>query len=98
MPSVSELIKVSRKDFKLMVLDGYESFIKKRRLSVPLDLIRKLDDHRSATKWEDGHTTPQEKFLLKSWFLMDHGLSVTQGLLNKGVMDPNFNFMKFLQS
>ncbi len=92
-PSVSELIKVSRKDFKAMVIQGYSKFVKKRRLLVSNNQLSKLETYNSKTEWEDRHTTPEEKFLLKAWFLMDHGVSVTQGLIKKGVMAPGFNLL-----
>lgn len=87
-PSVSELIKISRKDFQPMMIDGFISFVKKRRLNIPESLMKALQSHASVTEWEDDYTTPEEKFLLRAWFLMDHGISVTQGLIQKGVMNP----------
>ncbi|KMP12098.1 hypothetical protein UZ36_02045 [Candidatus Nitromaritima sp. SCGC AAA799-C22] len=87
-PSVSELIKISRKDFQPRVVDGYHAFVKKRRLNIPPSLYEEMENHRSLTSWEDQHTTPEEKLLLKFWFLMDHGINITQGLVQKGVFSP----------
>lgn len=96
-PSVSELIKISRKEFKPMLVDGFNAFIKKRRLAIPEALVSKLEQYRSKTEWEDPHTTVEEKFLLRFWFLMDHGVNVTQGLLNKGVLDPGADLWGYLK-
>ncbi len=92
-PSVSELIKISRKDFKPLAIDGYNTFVKKRRLSVPPDLYDVVKTHLSLTSWEDQYTTPEEKLLLKFWFLMDHGVSITQGLVQKGIFKPEADLL-----
>ncbi|MDH5457524.1 MAG: hypothetical protein OEY26_02295 [Nitrospinota bacterium] len=98
LPSVSELIKISRKDFQPMVIEGYNAFVKKRRLDIPESLMRDLKKHDSVTEWEDTHTTPEEKFLLRCWFLMDHGVSITQGLVQKGALNPGADVWDFLKS
>ena len=98
LPSVSELIKISRKDFQPMVIEGFNAFVKKRRLDIPESLMRDLKKHDSVTEWEDTHTTPEEKFLLRCWFLMDHGVSVTQGLVQKGALNPGVDVWDFLKS
>ena len=95
-PSVSELIKVSRKDFKPLIIKGFAAFVKKKRLDIPGNLLASLEAHKSATGWEDPQTTPEEKFLLKAWFLMDHGISVTQGVLKRGAMRPRFNLLNLV--
>ncbi|CAI2718860.1 hypothetical protein [Nitrospina watsonii] len=95
-PSVSELIKISRKEFKPILVDGFNAFIKKRRLAIPDSLIREMEQHRSTTEWEDPQTTVEEKILLRFWFLMDHGVTITQGLLNKGVMEPGADLLAYL--
>ena len=64
-PSVSELIKISRKDFKPLVVDGYNSFIKKRRLNISSDLYNAVAKHKSLTSWEDQFITTEEKLLFK---------------------------------
>jgi len=97
-PSVSELIKISRKEFQPLLLQGYESFIKKRRLTIPGELHQALKEYRSKTSWEDAYTTPEEKFLLRCWFLMDHGVSITQGLVNKGVLNPETDLSGYMNS
>lgn len=97
LPSVSELIKISRQDFQPMVVEGFNAFVKKRRLSVPDSLMQELDKHASVTEWEDTCTTPEEKFLLRAWFLMDHGVTITQGLIQKGVMSPGSDLWEFLK-
>ncbi len=98
LPSVSELIKISRKDFQPMPVEGFNTFVKKRRLNIPGSLMRDLKEHVSVTEWEDVHTTPEEKFLLRCWFLMDHGVSITQGLVQKGVLNPGSDLWDFLKS
>jgi hypothetical protein len=98
LPSVSELIKISRKDFQPMLVEGFNVFVKKKRLSIPDSLMRELKEHSSVTEWEDAHTTPEEKFLLRCWFLMDHGVLVTQGLVHKGVLNPGSDVWDFLKS
>jgi len=98
LPSVSELIKISRKDFQPMVIEGFNAFVKKRRLDIPESLMRDFKKHDSVTEWEDTHTTPEEKFLLRCWFLMDHGVSITQGLVQKGVLNPGVDVWDFLKS
>jgi len=96
LPSVSELIKISRQDFQPMLIGGFNAFVKKRRLDIPDSLMQALGGHRSVTEWEDGCATPEEKFLLRAWFLMDHGVSVTQGLIQKGMMNPGADLWTFL--
>ncbi len=98
LPSVSELIKISRKDFQPMLVEGFNVFVKKRRLDIPGSLMRDLKEHASVTEWEDAHTTPEEKLLLRCWFLMDHGVSITQGLVQKGVLNPGADVWDFLKS
>jgi len=98
LPSVSELIKISRKDFQPMLVEGFNTFVKKRRLDIPESLMRDLKGHASVTEWEDAHTTPEEKLLLRCWFLMDHGVSITQGLVQKGVLNPGADLWNFLKS
>jgi hypothetical protein len=97
-PSVSELIKISRKEFQPLLLSGYQAFLKKRRLTIPPELMQAIESHRSLTGWEDSYTTPNEKLLLKFWFLMDHGVSITQGLIKKGVFMPGFDLWSFLKN
>ena len=98
LPSVSELIKISRKDFQPMLVEGFNAFVKKRRLDIPESLMRDLKKHDSITEWEDAHATPEEKLLLRCWFLMDHGVSITQGLIQKGVLNPGADMWGFLKS
>ncbi len=98
LPSVSELIKISRKDFQPILVEGFNAFVKKRRLDIPESLMRDLKGHTSVTEWEDAHTTPEEKLLLRCWFLMDHGVSITQGLIQKGVLNPGADMWDFLKS
>ncbi|QPJ65520.1 MAG: hypothetical protein G3M78_08985 [Candidatus Nitrohelix vancouverensis] len=96
-PSVSELIKISRKDFKPILLNGYDEFIKKRRLNIPQTMLDRLDADKSVTGWEDAYTTPQEKALLRFWFLMDHGSAITQSRIEKGVLKPGFDLWAHLK-
>jgi hypothetical protein len=97
LPSVSELIKISRKDFQPILVEGFNAFVKKRRLDIPESLMRDLKKHASVTEWEDAHTTPEEKFLLRCWFLRDHGVSITQGLIHKEVLNPGSDVWSFLK-
>jgi hypothetical protein len=96
-PSVSELIKISRKDFQPMVLEGFSSFIKKKRLEISATQMSDLDKNRSETDWEDPYTTAEEKALLKFWFLMDHGVNISQATINKGVLEKSFDFINYLK-
>ena len=70
---------------------------RKKRLVVPKELYEQIADYKSVTEWEDPYTTPEEKFLLRFWFLMDHGVSITQGMLNKGVIAPGVDFWSYLK-
>ena len=97
-PSVSELIKISRKEIKPMAQEGYKSFVKKRRLVIPDTLFKEMEKSKSVTFWEDPYTTTEEKFLLRFWFLMDHGVSITQGLVNKGMLKPGADLWGYLKS
>ncbi|MEC7641318.1 MAG: hypothetical protein VYC17_04095 [Nitrospinota bacterium] len=96
-PSVSELIKISREDFQPIILDGYKAFLKSKRLTVRSEIFQKMARHKSVTTWEDPYTTTQEKILLRFWFLMDHGVSISQGLLKKGVLDPSLDLSEFVK-
>lgn len=87
-PSVSELIKISRKDFQAYIREGYQSFIKKKRITLSPALIKENAQHQSATGWEDVYTLPEEKLLLKFWFLMDHGVAITQKTIDRGLLKP----------
>ncbi len=51
-PSVSELIKVSRQGIQPMIQEGYESFIKKRRVTIPEELYREVENYKSAQQPE----------------------------------------------
>lgn len=88
-PSVSELIKISREAFKPVLVDGYKKFLKKRRLTIPQAFYDEVAKHKSETGWEDPYTTTEEKILLRIWFLMDKGISITQGMINKGILSPS---------
>ncbi len=97
-PSVSELIKISRKELQPLLQEGYKAFVHKKRLTIPDKLFDEAGKHRSVTLWEDPYTTVEEKFLLKFWFLMDHGVSITQNLIQKGVLQPGFNLLGYLKN
>jgi hypothetical protein len=97
-PSVSELIKISRKELRPLFQEGYKAFVQKKRLSISAKLLADLDRHRSVTLWEDPYTTVEEKLLLKFWFLMDHGVSITQSLIQKGVLQPGFDLWGYLKN
>jgi len=97
MPSVSELIKVNRKKFQSRLLEGYKTFIQKRQLQISSTLYKAVAAHKSTIKWEDAYTTPEEKLLLKFWFLMDHGLMIDQKIINSGVLKPGEDIWKFVK-
>jgi len=96
-PSVSDLIKISRKQFKSTVLQGYKSFLQKKRIEIPSSLYKALAKHKSGTGWEDAYTTPEEKLLLRFWFLMDHGVKVNQKIINLGVLQPGKDIWGFVK-
>ncbi|PIQ97690.1 MAG: hypothetical protein COV67_02885 [Nitrospinae bacterium CG11_big_fil_rev_8_21_14_0_20_56_8] len=96
-PSVSELIKISRKEFQFILQKGFAEFMKKRRLVIPDGLLKEMECHRSVTNWEDPYTTVEEKFLLRFWFLMDHGVPITQAKLNKGILRPGMDLWNWLK-
>ncbi len=96
-PSVSELIKISRKEFKPILLQGYQEFIKKRNLKIDKSIFSQLEKTDSITQWEDPCTTVEEKILLRCWFLMDHGVSITQSRVDNGIFAPGFDLWSFLK-
>jgi hypothetical protein len=96
-PSVSELIKISRKNFQSKLLEGYKTFIKKRQLQIPSTLYKAVAADKSTIKWEDAYTTPEEKLLLRFWFLMDHGVMIDQKIINSGVLKPGEDIWKFVK-
>lgn len=95
--SVSELIKISRKQFQSALMQGYKAFIRKKRLEVPSSLYEAIAAHKSATEWEDAHTTPEEKLLLRFWFLMDHGVAINQKIINSGILKPREDLWGFVK-
>ena len=97
-PSVSEVIKISREDFKPLLLEGFNIFIKKYRLNISSSLYDSVAKQKSITSWEDAFTTVEEKLLLKFWFLMDHGVKITQGLIKKGALSPNSDLWGYVKS
>ena len=96
-PTVSELIKISRKQFQSISLEGYKNFIKKKKLDVPDSLYKSLALHKSITQWEDSYTTPEEKLLLRFWFLMDHGVTVDQKIIKSGILKPGEDIWNFVK-
>ena len=96
-PSVSELIKISRKQFQSILLEGYKSFIQKKRLDIPVSLYNAIASHKSTTQWEDAYTTPEEKLLLRFWFLMDHGVIINQKIIKSGILNPGEDIWKFVK-
>ena len=78
--------------------EGYKAFVHKKHLTIPAKLLKEVGEHRSVTLWEDPYTTVEEKLLLKFWFLMDHGVSITQGLIQKGVLRPGFDLLGYLKN
>ena len=96
-PSVSELIKISRKEFQPTLKKGYEAFVKKKRVQISTALHKEIASKQSVTEWEDTYTTPEEKILLRFWFLMDHGVTINQKLVDRGVLKPGFDLWEFLK-
>ena len=96
-PSVSELIKISRKKFQSTLLQTYKAFLKKKRIEIPSSLYNALAKHKSGTGWEDAYTTPEEKLFLRFWFLMDHGVTVNQKIINSGILKPGEDIWGFVK-
>ena len=96
-PTVSELIKISRKQFRSILLEGYKSFVQKKNLKISSPLYKALASHKSTTGWEDKFTTPEEKLLLRFWFLMDHEVTVNQNIINSGILRPGEDIWKFVK-
>jgi len=97
-PSISEVIKMSREDFKPLLLEGFNIFIKKYRLNISSSLYDSVAKQKSITSWEDAFTTVEEKLLLKFWFLMDHGVKITQGLVKKGALSPHSDLWGYVKN
>ena len=97
-PNISEVVKISRKDFEPLLVEAFNIFIRKRRLSISSSVYDAVLKHKSVTSWEDKFTTVEEKLLLKFWFLMDHGVNITQGLVNKGAFSPNSDLWRFVRT
>jgi len=97
-PSVSELIKISRKEFQPTLVKGYADFLKKKRLQISPALYKSIASKPSVTLWEDAYATPEEKILLRFWFLMDHGVTINQKLIDSGALKPGFDLWEFLQN
>jgi hypothetical protein len=98
LPSVSELLKTSREDFKLLLVEGFNDFVKKRRLNISSNLYDSVAKQKSITSWEDKFITVEEKLLLKFWFLMDHGVKITQGLVKKGAFSPDSDLWGYVKN
>ena len=98
LPSVSELLKISREDFKLLLVEGFNTFVKERRLNVSSSLYDSVAKQKSITSWEDKFTTVEEKLLLKFWFLMDHGVKITQGLVKKGAFSTDSDLWGYVKN
>jgi len=98
LPSVSELLKISREDFKLLLVEGFNTFVKERRLNISSSLYDSVTKQKSITSWEDKFTTVEEKLLLKFWFLMDHGVKITQGLVKKGAFSPDSDLWGYVKN
>jgi hypothetical protein len=97
-PSVSEVVKISREDFKSLLVEGFNKFVKERRLHISSSLYDSIAKQKSITAWEDKFTTAEEKLLLKFWFLIDHGVKITQSLINKGVFFPGSGLCEYVKS
>jgi hypothetical protein len=96
-PSVSELIKISRKQFQSVLVEGYKTFLKKKRIEISSSLYNEIAAHKSKTEWEDSYTTPEEKILLRFWFLIDHGVTLNQKVINAGILKPRADLWAFVK-
>ncbi len=96
-PSVSELIKISRKEFQPTLKKVYENFVKKKHLQIPPALLKEMASHKSITEWEDAYTSPEEKILLRIWFLKDYGVTINQKLVDLGVLRPKYDLWEFVK-
>ena len=96
-PSVSELIKISRKQFQSTLLKGYKAFLQKKQIEIPSSLYNAITKHKSGTGWEDVYTTTEEKLLLRFWFLIDHGVKVNQKIINLGILKPGEDIWGFVK-
>jgi hypothetical protein len=96
-PSVSELIKISRNQFQSILVKGYNTFLKKKKIEIPSCLYKEIAAHKSKTEWEDAYTTPVEKILLRFWFLIDHGATINQKIINAGVLKPGADLWGFVK-
>ena len=91
------MIKVNRKQFQSTLLQGYKTFLQKKRIEIPSSLYNAVAKQDSATGWEDVYTTPEEKLLLRFWFLMDHGVKVNQKIVNSGILKPGEDIWGFVK-
>ena len=71
--------------------------MKKKRVRISTALYKEIASKQSVTEWEDAYTTPEEKILLRFWFLMDHGATINQKLVDRGVLKPGFDLWGFLK-
>ena len=71
--------------------------MQKKRIDIPSSLYNAIALHKSGTGWEDSYTTPEEKLLLRFWFLMDHGVAVNQKTINSGVLKPREDIWGFVK-
>ena len=97
-PNISEVVKISRKCFKPLLVRAFNDFIKVRRLNISSSLYDSIAKQKSVTSWEDEFTTVEEKLLLKFWFLMDHGVKITPGLVKKGAFSPDSDLWRYVNS
>ena len=71
--------------------------MKKKRIEIPSCLYKTIAAHKSKTEWEDTYTTPEEKILLRFWFLIDHGITINQKVINTGVLEPEADLWAFVK-
>ena len=64
---------------------------------MPSSLYKTIAEHKSMTEWEDVYTTPEEKILLRFWFLIDYGVTVNQKIINAGVLKPGADIWAFVK-
>ena len=70
--------------------------MKKKRLQIPAALYKEIASKQSVTEWEDAYTTPEEKILLRFWFLMDYGVAINQKLVDSGALRPEFDLWEYV--
>ncbi|GIT64430.1 MAG: hypothetical protein Ct9H300mP23_00570 [Nitrospinota bacterium] len=96
-PSVSELIKEIVKNFNLDYWKDIKPLFRKGSCKSLQLFIRRGPAHKSRVKWEDAYTTPEEKLLLRFWFLRITGYDRPKIFKFPGVLKPGEDIWKFVK-